>query len=66
MRRLSAAALCLLLVFTATVTACGGVSSIEDLVKLRVLGVFFGAIVGRAIYTGEVDLAEALARIEER
>ncbi len=48
------------------VIASGGVSSIDDLVRLDDLGVFFGAIVGRAIYTGAVDLAEAIARVEGR
>ncbi|MHC4505531.1 MAG: 1-(5-phosphoribosyl)-5-[(5-phosphoribosylamino)methylideneamino]imidazole-4-carboxamide isomerase, partial [Planctomycetota bacterium] len=48
------------------VTASGGVSSLDDLVKLADEDVFFGAIVGRAIYTGAVDLAEAIARVEKR
>ncbi|MHC4199895.1 MAG: 1-(5-phosphoribosyl)-5-[(5-phosphoribosylamino)methylideneamino]imidazole-4-carboxamide isomerase [Planctomycetota bacterium] len=48
------------------VTASGGVSSLDDLVRLADEGVFFGAIVGRAIYTGAVDLAEAIARGEGR
>lgn len=43
----------------------GGVSSLDDLVKLKELGCF-GAIVGRAIYTGDVDLAEAIRVIESR
>jgi phosphoribosylformimino-5-aminoimidazole carboxamide ribotide isomerase len=44
------------------VIAAGGVSSVEHLAKLAALGVE-GAIVGRAIYTGDVRLAEALERI---
>ena len=44
------------------VVAAGGVGSVEDLVRLAECGVD-GAIVGRAIYTGDVDLAEALATV---
>jgi phosphoribosylformimino-5-aminoimidazole carboxamide ribotide isomerase len=47
------------------VIASGGVASVEDLERLAALGVF-GAIVGRALYTGEVDLADAISRIEGR
>jgi phosphoribosylformimino-5-aminoimidazole carboxamide ribotide isomerase len=42
------------------VIASGGISSIEHLRKLAKLGVE-GAIIGRALYTGAIDLAEALA-----
>lgn len=41
------------------VIASGGVSSIEDLVSLREIGVH-GAIVGKALYTGAIDLKNAL------
>lgn len=41
------------------VIASGGVSSINDLILLKETGVD-GAIVGKAIYTGAVDLKEAL------
>ena len=44
------------------VIASGGVSSMEDLIHLREIGVD-GAIVGKAIYTGNVDLKEALKNI---
>lgn len=47
------------------VIASGGVSSIEDLVemrKLRALGVT-GAIVGKALYTGKIQLKEALTQL---
>ncbi len=47
------------------VIASGGVSSLADLVNLvalEALGVT-GAIVGRAIYTGDVDLAEAVKAV---
>ena len=39
--------------------ASGGVSSIEDIRQLRKLDLY-GAIVGKAYYTGAVDLAEAI------
>ncbi|MBR6755157.1 MAG: 1-(5-phosphoribosyl)-5-[Clostridia bacterium] len=39
--------------------ASGGVTSIEDIKELRASGVF-GAIVGKAIYTGNIDLVEAI------
>ncbi len=43
--------------------ASGGVSSIDDLRSLAALGVE-GAIVGKAIYTGDVDLAAAIEEME--
>lgn len=48
------------------VIASGGVSSIGDVKALSSLGVFFGAIIGRAIYTGDIDLAEAIRVAEGR
>ena len=42
------------------VIASGGVSSIQDIKNLKELGVA-GAIVGKAIYTGDIDLKEAIA-----
>ena len=48
------------------VIASGGVASLEDLLKLNDTGLFFGAIVGRALYTGAVDPAEAMRVIEGR
>lgn len=42
------------------VIASGGVSSIQDIKNLKELGVS-GAIVGKAIYTGDIDLKEAIA-----
>ena len=41
------------------VIAAGGISSVEDLERLAALGVE-AAIVGRAMYTGDVKLKEAL------
>ena len=42
------------------VIASGGVSSLADLLALRDTGVIAGAISGRALYDGAIDLAEAL------
>jgi phosphoribosylformimino-5-aminoimidazole carboxamide ribotide isomerase len=43
--------------------ASGGVSSIEDLRSIASLAIE-GAIVGRALYTGDVDLAAAIQELE--
>ncbi|MDB6452091.1 1-(5-phosphoribosyl)-5-[(5-phosphoribosylamino)methylideneamino]imidazole-4-carboxamide isomerase [Falsirhodobacter sp. 20TX0035] len=43
------------------VIASGGVSRMSDLTALRDTGVIAGAISGRALYDGAIDLAEALA-----
>ena len=45
------------------VIASGGVSTIEHLTSLRELGVE-GAIVGRALYTGDVNLREAIQTMD--
>jgi phosphoribosylformimino-5-aminoimidazole carboxamide ribotide isomerase len=42
------------------VIASGGVSSLDDLSRLKATGVVAGAIVGRALYDGAVDLRAAL------
>ncbi|WP_432255748.1 1-(5-phosphoribosyl)-5-[(5-phosphoribosylamino)methylideneamino]imidazole-4-carboxamide isomerase [Limimaricola sp. AA108-03] len=42
------------------VIASGGVSSLDDLEALKATGVIAGAISGRALYDGAIDLAEAL------
>jgi phosphoribosylformimino-5-aminoimidazole carboxamide ribotide isomerase len=42
------------------VVASGGISATEHIRKLAALGVE-GAIIGKALYTGDIDLAEALA-----
>lgn len=44
------------------VIASGGVSSLDDLRRLAAVGVE-GAIVGQALYTGAIDLAEAIAAV---
>ena len=41
------------------IVASGGVSSYEDIKRLSLLDIY-GAIVGKAIYTGDVDLKEAI------
>ena len=45
---------------TIPVIASGGVSSMADLLALRATGVISGAISGRALYDGVIDLAAAL------
>ena len=45
---------------TIPVIASGGVSSLADLVALKNTGVIAGAISGRALYDGAIDLGEAL------
>ena len=43
------------------VIASGGVSSLDDLAALKATGVVAGAISGRALYDGAIDLGAALA-----
>ena len=45
--------------FSMDLIASGGVSSLEDIKALREQGLY-GAILGKAYYTGAVDLREAL------
>ena len=45
--------------FNMQIIASGGVSSLEDVKKLSALGIH-GAIVGKAYYTGALDLREAI------
>lgn len=45
------------------VIASGGVSSMDDLLTLRDTGVISGAISGRALYDGAIDLQTALAAL---
>ncbi|SES15885.1 1-(5-phosphoribosyl)-5-[(5-phosphoribosylamino)methylideneamino] imidazole-4-carboxamide isomerase [Tranquillimonas rosea] len=45
------------------VIASGGVSSMDDLVRLRDTGVIAGAISGRALYDGKLNLQEAVAAL---
>ncbi|AXC48664.1 1-(5-phosphoribosyl)-5-[(5-phosphoribosylamino)methylideneamino]imidazole-4-carboxamide isomerase [Paracoccus suum] len=48
---------------TIPVIASGGVSRLADLTALRDTGVIAGAISGRALYDGALDLGEALAAL---
>ena len=48
---------------TCRILIAGGISSIRDLLKLKELGVE-GAVLGQAIYTGAIDLAEAVSAIK--
>ncbi len=48
---------------TIPVIASGGVSSMADLTALRDTGVIAGAISGRALYDGAIDLTTALAAL---
>ena len=45
--------------FDVNITASGGVSSLDDVKKLADLGIY-GAIIGKAYYTGAIDLEEAV------
>jgi len=47
------------------VIASGGVSSLADLTALRDTGVIAGAISGRALYDGAIDLKEALRALAD-
>ena len=50
--------------FKMNVVASGGVSSLDDVIALRDMGLY-GAIVGKAYYTGAIDLAEAVREAKE-
>ena len=41
------------------IIASGGVSSMEDIIRLNKLGVY-GAIIGKAYYTKAIDLSDAI------
>ena len=45
--------------FTMDIVASGGVSAIDDVAALRKMNLY-GAIVGKAIYTGDIKLKEAI------
>ena len=49
---------------TIPVIASGGVASLSDLIALRDTGVIAGAISGRALYDGAIDLAQALKTLK--
>ena len=45
--------------FDIQIIASGGVSTIDDIIKLRKLDIY-GAIIGKAYYTKAIDLEEAI------
>ena len=47
------------------VIASGGVSQMSDLLALRDTGTIAGAISGRALYDGAIDLAAALHALQQ-
>ena len=49
--------------FSGNITASGGVSSLKDLTALNELDLY-GAILGKAYYTGAVDLEEAVKKVQ--
>ena len=48
---------------TIPVIASGGVGALADLIALRDTGVIAGAISGRALYDGAIDLRQALVAL---
>ena len=50
--------------FSMNLTASGGVSSLSDVEKLRDMGIY-GAILGKALYTGMLDLSAAVQLVKE-
>lgn len=48
--------------FSMQIVASGGVSSIEDVKKLAALNIY-GAIIGKAYYTGAIDLEKAINEV---
>ena len=50
--------------FSVKITASGGVSSIDDVKRLKGLGIY-GAIIGKAYYTGDIKLEEAIRTAEK-
>ncbi len=49
--------------FSMNIMASGGVSDLEDIKKLKDMGLY-GAIIGKAYYTGAIDLKEAVGIAE--
>ena len=45
--------------YSLEIVASGGVSSMDDVLALKEIGVW-GAIIGKAYYTGAIDLKEAI------
>lgn len=49
--------------FSVDITASGGVSTLDDVIRLREMELY-GAIIGKAYYTGAIDLREAVQAAE--
>ncbi|MBQ1212451.1 MAG: 1-(5-phosphoribosyl)-5-[Clostridia bacterium] len=49
--------------FTIDITASGGVSSLDDVKKLAAMDIY-GAIIGKAYYTGAINLSEAAEAVK--
>lgn len=49
--------------FSIDITASGGVSSMDDVIRLAKLGIY-GAIIGKAYYTGAISIKEAVEAVE--
>ena len=45
--------------YSLDITASGGVSNLDDVKALRAMNLY-GAIIGKAYYTGAIDLREAI------
>lgn len=50
--------------FSLNITASGGVSSLDDVKRLNALDLY-GAIIGKAYYTGAIDLRAAVAEVSQ-
>lgn len=46
------------------IVASGGVTTLEDVKRLRDMGLY-GAIIGKAYYAGTIDLAQAIREVGE-
>ncbi len=46
--------------FSVNVVASGGITTLEDIARLQEMGLY-GAILGKALYTGNIDLKQAVA-----
>lgn len=51
--------------FTMNITASGGITTIDDIRKLRTMKLF-GAILGKALYTGNISLRDAVEVCKEQ
>ena len=51
--------------FSMQITASGGVSTIDDVKRLSELSIY-GAIIGKAYYTGAIDLSQAVNVAEQK